>query len=337
MFTQLNLARLCLTVVLATLAVALAGAQSARAISAPVLIDAVSVEDGVAVVTGFVEAELLEVNGQVVKVAENGAFSAPIDLTQNALVLEVLNSPDEIVTVFVPIDVLLATGGRGVLNDLVDAGISVDKPLDGFQVIDGEMPLVEGMVLDDSNLEALEVNGVNALNRLGDDGLFSIDLGSSTSSSSTSRETVTFMARDQRGVTQTSTFKTTNVTSTIATRAGTSVSAAGARGVRISKMALDSRSLRSAKHVRVLVTVKDRRGYLIRGASLRLVATPTKHVANGALRAGFTNRVGKAQFAFRIKASAFKGGLLTIAARASTPKATATKKVALRLPAAVTR
>ena len=46
------------------------------------------------------------------------------------------------------------------------------------------------------------------------------------------------------------------------------------------------------------------------------------------------DRAEPAQFAFRIKASAFKGGLLTIAARASTPKSTATKKVALRLPAA---
>jgi hypothetical protein len=333
MFTQLNLARLCLTVVLATLAVALAGAQSARAISAPVLIDAVVVEDGVAVVTGFVDAELVEVNGQIVEVAENGAFSARVDLTQNALITEVLNAPDETITIYVPIDVLLATGGEGVLNDLVDAGISVDRPTGGFKVVDGEMPIVEGRVLDDSNLESLAVNGVGALRRLGDDGLFSIDLGSSRTSS-TSRETVTFVATDRRGVSQTSTFTPTRVTSTIATRAGTSVSAAGARGVRISKMVLDSRSLRSAKHVRVLVTVKDRRGYLIRGASLRLVATPSKHVANGALRAGFTNRVGKAQFAFRIKASAFKGGLLTIAARASTPKSTATKKVALRLPAA---
>jgi hypothetical protein len=102
-------------------------------------------------------------------------------------------------------------------------------------------------------------------------------------------------------------------------------------------MALDRRSLRSAKLVRVLVTVKDRRGYLIRGASLHMRATPVKHIANGAQRAAFTNRVGKAQFAFRVKASAFKGGLLTIVARAATPKSTATRKVALRLPAAVTR
>ena len=335
MFAQLNLVRLCLTVALATLAVALAGGQSAKAITAPVLIDAVSIANGAAVITGHVDAEVVEVNGQVVVVAENGAFSASIDLSADALVLEVLGSPNEHVTITIPIDVLLATGGKGVLNGLVDAGIAVDTPAEGFRVVDGQMPLVEGRVLDDSNLEVLEVNGIDVLRRLGDDGLFSIDLGSSPSS--TSRETVTFVARDERGVTQTSTFTTTRVTSTIATRAGSSVSAAGARGIVISRLALDSRFLRSAKHVRVLVTVKDRRGYLIRGASLRLRAMPAKHVANGALRAAFTNRVGKAQFAYRITASAFKGGLLTIAARAATPKSTATKKVALRLPAAVSR
>jgi hypothetical protein len=336
MFTQLNLARLCLTIVLATLAVALAGAQSANALTAPVLIDAVSVENGVAVVTGTIDAEHVEVNGQVVVLGDDGTFRAEVDIDADALVVDVFDSPNETVSIRIPIDVLLSTGGDGVLDALLDAGISVDVPADGFKIVDGERPLIEGRVLDDSSLGGFEVNGIDVLDRLGDNGMFSVNLGSSRSSTTT-RETVTVVATDHRGVSQTSTFTTKSVKSTIATRAGTSVSAAGARGVRISKMAIDSRSLRSAKHVRVLVTVKDRRGYLIRGASLRLVATPSKHVANGALRAGFTNRVGKAQFAFRIKASAFKGGLLTIAARASTPKSTATKKVALRLPAAVTR
>jgi len=332
MHPQLSAFRLGLALVLAALAVAVAGSQQAKAISVPILINGVTVEDGVAVLTGTVDAALVEVNGQIVQVGENGVFSAPIDLSRNTVVLEVLKSSDETVSILVPVDFLLATGGEGVLNDLVDAGISIEKPLDGFRVVDGQMPVVEGKVRDGSNLEELEVNGVDALARLGDDGLFSIRLGSSQPT--TSRETVTIVATDRRGVSQTSTFTTTSVKSAIATRAGTSVSAAGAKGVRISKFALDKRLLKSTKHVRVLVTVKDRRGYLIRGASLRLLATPAKHVANGALRAGFTNRVGKAQFAFRLKASAFKGGLLTIAVRAATPKSTATKKVALRLPAA---
>jgi hypothetical protein len=67
---------------------------------------------------------------------------------------------------------------------------------------------------------------------------------------------------------------------------------------------------------------------------------PAKHVANGASKAGFTNRVGKGRFAYRLKASAFTGKpaqFFTIWTRAATPKSSATKKVTLRLPAAVKR
>lgn len=339
MLTKLNLVRLCATIVLATLAVALAGAQSARAISVPVLIDTVTVGDGVAVVTGTVDADLVEVNGQAVVIGDDGAFRAEVDVDVDAFVLDLLGSENEAVSIRIPIQVLLSTGGDGVLDGLLDAGISIDVPSGGFQVVDGERPVVEGRVLDGSTLEKLEVNGRDVLGELGDNGLFSVNLGSSPSSS-TRRETVTIVATDHRGVSQTSTFKATSVKSTIGTRAGTSVSAAGARGIVISRIAFDKRFLGTAKHVRVLVTVKDRRGYLIRGALLRLRALPAKHVANGAVRAGFTNRIGKAQFGYRLRQSAFTGTstkVMTFAARAATPKASTTKRFVLRLPAAVTR
>ena len=139
--------------------------------------------------------------------------------------IELLESPTELVTIRIPLDVLLQTGGEGVLNDLVDAGISIDVPSEGFRIVDGEMPLVEGRVLNDSNLELLEVNGVDVLGQLGQNGLFSIDSRLVVVVSS-SRETVTVVVTDRRGVSQTSTFTATRVKSTIATRAGTSVSAA---------------------------------------------------------------------------------------------------------------
>jgi hypothetical protein len=81
MLAQLKVTRLGLTMVLGALAVALGGAQSAEAISVPVLIDAVTIEDGVAVLTGTVDAAIVEINGQIVEVGENGAFSAPISPT----------------------------------------------------------------------------------------------------------------------------------------------------------------------------------------------------------------------------------------------------------------
>ena len=332
---QSHLFRLGLAIMLATLAVALAGSQAVGAVVAPVVIDTVTVEDGVAVVTGSVDAELVAVNGKRIDVGADGAFRAEVDLSEELLVVELVESPTELVTIRIPLDVLLQSGGEGVLNALVDAGISIDVPSEGFQIVDGELPLVEGRILNDSNLELLEVNGVDVLGRMGENGLFSIALGSSSS-----RETVNVVATDRSGVSQTTTFTATRVKSTITTRAGTSVSAAGARGIVIAKVALDKRFLTSPKkQLRMVVTVKDRRGYLIRGASLRLRAMPAKHVANGKLRAGFTNRFGKAQFRYTLRAKAMTGSpakWLTIVTRAATPKASASKRVQLRLPAAFT-
>jgi hypothetical protein len=300
------------------------------------LIDGVTVvEDGVAVLTGSTEAEVVEINGELIQVGEGGTFVAPFDLDEDSVVLRVLESPSELVTVEVPLDVLLSTGGDGVLNDLLDAGISIDEPIGGFQIVDGQLPLIEGRVLNGDNLSVLEVNDVNVLSRLGDDGLFSIVLGGSST-----KERITVVATDHSGVTQTSTFTARRVTSAIATRAGTSVSAAGAQGIRIVEVALDKRFLSPTKSLGVIVTVTDRRGFLIRGAALQLRGMPRKHVANGARKAGFTNRVGEGRFAYRLKASAFTGSpvrFFTIWTRAATPKSSATKKVTLRLPAAVTR
>jgi hypothetical protein len=328
--------RLGLAITLTTLAVALAGSHSAQAISIPVLIDGVTViEDGVAILTGATEAEVVEINGELVQVGDDGTFVAPIDLDEDSVVFRVLESPSELVTVEIPLDVLLATGGEGVLNDLLDAGISIEEPVGGFQIVDGQLPLIEGRVLNSDNLSVLEVNDVNVLSRLGDHGLFSIALGGSSTT-----ERITVVAADRRGVTQTTTFTARRVTSAIATRAGTSVSAAGAEGIRIVRVALDKRYLKTGKYLGVVVTVQDRRGFLIRGAALRLRGMPAKHVANGALKAGFTNRVGKGRFAFRLKASAFTGTPaqhFTIWTRAATPKSSATRKVTLRLPAAVRR
>jgi hypothetical protein len=88
------------------------------------------------------------------------------------------------------------------------------------------------------------------------------------------------------------------------------------------------------------VTVKDRRGYLIRGAALRLRALPSRHVANGAVRLGFTDRVGRARFTYRLRAGVVGGQqlrYLTIATRASTPTRATTKSVTFCMPAAVAR
>ena len=129
MLTHPRFIRLCLAITLTTLAVSLAGSQSAQALFAPVLIDGVTVEDGVAFVTGTVDAEVVEINGNPVDVADDGTFLAAIDLSRNTLVLDVLGSAGENVTLAVPVDVLrrLAEAAPNL------AGLKVsDTPYEGF-------------------------------------------------------------------------------------------------------------------------------------------------------------------------------------------------------------
>jgi hypothetical protein len=68
---------------------------------------------------------------------------------------------------------------------------------------------------------------------------------------------------------------------------------------------------------------------------VRLVAKPRVYLANGPVRAGFTSRLGKARFTYRLKATSVAGlraRHLTVATRAKTPTATASKQASLRLP-----
>jgi hypothetical protein len=335
------LRRAALVAVLAGMSLMLTGGTVAALVAPPLTIGGITIDGNAAVLTGAiadVDAEL-QINGSPVRVDESGDFVAKVHLgVTDDVILTLSGNDGEAIVVRVPLGVLQAPGGgQGILDELLGAGIEIDVPDDGFKVFDGQMPVVEGRVLEPDNLASLTVNGMDVLGDLGPGGLFTI----ATPGSSSSTERVTVIATDRSGVSQTSTFTASRVTSAIRTRAGTSVSAAGAQGIRIAKVMLDKRSLKSAKYLRVVVTVKDRRGYLIRGAALRMLATPAKHVANGTARAGFTNRVGQKQFAYRMTPEALEKGALpkylTLATRASTPRASATKRVTLRLPIASVR
>lgn len=340
MYPALRTIKIAFATAVATLAFASAFVGGAGALleAPPLTIGSVTIDGDAAVVTGVVNAAAdLEVNGIAVDVGDSGEFLAVVDLDADVVVLTLAGGPDEPIEIRIPVDLLVAIGGNGILDDLSAAGIEIDVPDGGFQIVDGQMPVVEGRVLDDSTLESLEINGVDVLNGLARDGLFSIALpGSST----TQPERVVVVATDGSGVSQTNRFTTTNVTSAITTRAGTSVSAAGARGVVVSKLRLDTRQLAKTKRFGVMVTVKDRRGYLIRGAALRLRGTPQSHLATGAVRAGFTNRIGQARFTYRLRPGAVATAskkFLTIATRASTPRASTSRQVKLRLPASTPR
>ena len=324
-----HLMRLGLTLIVA--AVVVGGAHAAKA-PAPVTIGSVTIGDGVAVVTGAVEADAqLEINGQPTHVSDAGEFVAAIDLDADALVLTLVGDGSESVTLRIPIDVLIATEGDGVLDALIDAGISIEVPADGIVVVDGQWPLMEGHVLDEASLASLTINGVDALDHVGRMGNFSVQLPWTQSPPSQA----TVVATDHRGVSQTTTYSVTRVKSVIRTSKGTSVSAAGARGLVVAGLRFDKRLLGSAGRLHVLVTVKDRRGYLVRGAALRVSAKPGDYLATGSVRAGFTNRFGRAKLTYRLRPSAFAGprqAVLTTVARAKTPTVSAWRKASLQLP-----
>lgn len=59
-----------------------------------------------------------------------------------------------------------------VLKSLVDAGINLIRPADGFKIFDGQPLVVEGSVLDKDKLVSLTVNGIDVLKTLRPDGSF---------------------------------------------------------------------------------------------------------------------------------------------------------------------
>jgi hypothetical protein len=313
-----------LIAMLAALAVALALGVGARAAlpAPPLTIGTVTIQGTTAIVDGTV--------------ADPGGFEAKVDLAAaNGLVVALGGAPGESTVIRIPLAVLVHTNGVGVLDHLLGAGIRLDVPVDGFRIVDGQPPLVEGRVLNGRELAALDINGTNVLRVLGPDGRFSIRLGGSGSSSNTDH--VTVVATDKNGVSQTSTFVTTRVRSVIRTSAGTSVSTAGARGVVIAKVKLDTHVLKASKRFGIVVTIKDRRGYLVRGATVRLRATPAVTFADGSLRAGFTNRLGSARFTYRLSTGAIAKSAprtLAVGTKASTLTSHASLLVKLRLPAA---
>jgi hypothetical protein len=337
MSSVVRYARVTVAAAIAATGLALAGSGGAFVDTSALAITNIVIEDGVAFVSGVVDDTTadLEINGVPIDIDQTGDFLANVDLVGNELVLELVEASTESTEIRIPVDVLVANGSEGVLNDLLGAGIEINAPIDGFEVVDNQMPVVVGQVLDASNLSVLEVNGTDVLSHLDANGWFSIFSPRYSSSGGTHYVVIT--AVDRRGVTQTNRYATRTVSSAIRTRAGTSVSAAGAQGIRIAKVRLDAKSLKKNRRLGVLVTVKDTRGFLIRGASLRLRAMPAGALATGAVRAGFTNSLGQARFTYRLRAGMLAAKLpkfLTVATQASTPAARTTLQVRLRLPAA---
>jgi hypothetical protein len=314
--------------VIVALAVALAVVPYAVPASTPPLVQLgpIAVADGTAVLAGTLSPQAagstLTVNGHPLSVDASGAFAGSVDLNGSGSIALQLSDPVGGQTVFTIPLTLAGLGGvipTGVLDSVQQAGVSLLGPIAGD---DGSPLTLAGSVLDKTQLAGLTANGMDILGALGSDGSFSVQLPGTT-------KVVTLAATDTHGTTETIVSSVGHQTLSSSTTA-----AASAMGVRIVKVRFYKQNVRSRHFMRMVVTVKDRRGLLIRGAKLsvrstrpgRLSQRPKMHLSGRKGRATFTLRLGKAAF----------GKRLVVVTLAKTPKAKATKRSAVVVPRART-
>ena len=322
-----------LALALAACAIVLALAPGGRAgvlgvNVSPITVGPITVANGVATITGTVggvtDAEAhLTVNGQPVGLNLNGKFDVVVDLGGQSLIELKLDTPatGEQSVLRIPLT-LLGPGGTipsNVLDPLLDAKIELLLPPGGIVSTDGGGITIEGSVLSPDSLLSLTINGRPVSPQ--SDGSFTATVPPG------SREVVV-VATGRNGVSQTSVFPVSQFTSTISTSQGTSVSAAGALGVRIVNIKYKANP--QTRRVRMIVTIKDRRGYLIRDAIVRVKGVPAANLQGG-VQAATTNRVGKATLTLRPRLTLW-GARMATRTTVNTPAASATKISSTRLP-----
>jgi hypothetical protein len=82
--------------------------------------------------------------------------------------------------------------------------------------------------------------------------------------------------------------------------------------------------------MRMVVTVRDRRGLLIRGAKITVRSTKARRLSNRPTM-HLSGRKGQATFTLRLRKAAF-GKRLIVVTVAKTPKAKASKKTSVSVP-----
>jgi hypothetical protein len=311
------------------LAIALAVVPYAEPASTPLLqLGPITVADGSAVLAGTVGSQAagstLTVNGHPLGVDASGSFAGTVDLNGAGSIALALSDPaGQQQTVFtIPLTLAGLDGviPKGVLDSVQQAGLSLLRPIVG----NGGDPLtIAGSVLDKSQIAALTANGKDILGALGSNGSFAVQVPGTT-------KVVTVTATDTHGTSET-------FVSGISRRqfgAGTTV-AAGAMGIRIVKVRFYKQNALRKHSVRMVVTVKDRRGLLIKGAKISVRSTKAGRLSHRP-KMQLSGRKGQATFTLRLRKAAFGKRLIVITV-AKTPRAKATKKSSVSVPHSKTK
>ena len=318
-----GLNRACVIVVLA---VALAVFPYAVTASTPPLVQLgpIAVAGGTAALAGTVGPQAagstLTVNGHPLSVDASGAFAGTVDLNGSGSIALELSDPVGGQTAFtIPLTLAGVAGviPAGVLESVQQAGVSLLGPVAGD---DGSPLTVAGSVLDKTQLAGLTANGMDILGALGGDGSFSVQLPGTT-------KVVTLTATDSHGTTETIVSGVAHQTLTSGT-----TGAASAAGVRIVKVQFYKQNVLRKHFMRMVVTVKDRRGLLIQGAKISVGSTKARRLSHRP-KMQLSGRKGRATFTLRLRQAAF-GKRLILVTLAKTPNAKTTKRSAVIVPRA---
>jgi hypothetical protein len=306
---------------------ALTPSAPAEVVKPLVVLGPTTVLNGIATVSGTLGPESsgaeLTVNGQRLAVDAVGHFAGTVNLAgQSALTFSVKNpTTGRTATTTIPLSTnIIGPGGvigPGILDALEQAAVALFEPVGGFTVTDGLPLRIEGSVGDPASLASLKLNGQELLGSLDANRGFSLELPGTT-------KVITVTSTDRQGVYQTYTVPTT----TEAT--ARTVAASAAQGVRIAKIRYITKNVRRTKRLRMVVTVKDRQGRLIRNAAVSVRSKYARRIARNP-RAKKTNKVGQAAFLMRARNRAF-GKRLVMVTVAKTPTAKASKASSVRIP-----
>jgi hypothetical protein len=319
------LAGLLAAAVAALAVLALTPSAPAEIVKPLVTLGPTTVLNGVATVSGQLgpknSGAELTVNGQRLAVDATGRFAGSVNLDgQSALTFSVKNpTTGREATTTIPLSTnIIGPGGiigPGILDALEQAAVALTEPIGGLNT--GGLPIrIEGSVGDPSQLASLKVNGQELLGALDANRGFSLELPGTT-------KVITLTATDKQGVYQSYAVPTSPT-------AGHTVTAKAAQGVRIAKIRYITTNVRRTKRLRMIVTVRDRRGLLVRGATVSVRSRYARRIVRNP-RAKKTNRVGQAAFLLRARNRAF-GKRLVMVTVAKTPKAKASKASSVRIP-----
>jgi hypothetical protein len=307
---------------------ALALVPGARPDSIPQLLTLgpVTVLNGTAVVSGTVGGagadSHLTVNGHALGLDAAGNFAGVVSLDgASALDFSIGNSSGNAVDLTVPL-ALAGPGGiipAGIVDAVEQAGATLLEPAGGF--VGGQPLTVAGSVADKGQLAALAVNGTDVMRLLGPDQSFTVPIPGTT-------KEITLTATGKSGVSETTHYQVLGAAAGV-TPLGSYVSASGAVGLKIAKIRFVAKGVARTRRLRMIVTVKDTRGLLVRGAKIKIRSKAAGRLTRRA-QTKTSTKLGQAAFVLRVKPRIL-GKRLVMVTVASTPSAKAAKTASIRL------